>query len=1529
MFKKPIALSFLILGSLPKVLGISELGGYMSYKHDTLNKWDVFIHVYRDCRGVGLGAGGTTDLTVNFLNKSGASIGTQYATISRIQIQDISINQQGRKSPCSPQNTYATGIGTELHIYKASIDFDKSPYSTSFTNSNLYSIRFQYYKTYISSGNTLEFYLESELKVRTNSGNLIDSKNNSPEALMHQSPFHCINTGRYLPFTMQDSIDFDSLKYSLIQDKINASTTYPYSSPFSYQFPLTPYCVPPTTIKCSYNTKTNPPRGFYFDTNSAMCIFTPTKADEVSPLAIKIAEYRLIDGNIIEIGSINFKFTFFMSDQCGYNYIPSISAPNSAVFAIDKVNKISLTSSDNPFTPYQTADTTDIFIPNAPLGSTYKRATPFNKYDEGVFEWKPDEEWFGKQLQLICAVKDRPSGDHPAYVTKTVLITFRGQYSDYTLYTFLDKNNNGKKDSSEPILPNVTLGIKLSNGKSSYKTSDPNGAIKIPVFSGNKVVKTLVGSKWFNTIGFDTLKFYGKDTTFTQYLPLHSFPFIQGQLYYDINADCAKNGADFNAGGLRVFSDNSAVMSDSIGKFTIYLDTNITSINYYSKSYTDSCKNKLKYINIKLPLDTFLNAGDISIKPYFDLETGFGVGQIRRGSKFNYSISIFNNSAGNLKKYTDTNYPKLTLEYNKKLIQPTANQTNYIDSANKRITWKMADIKAHSTYTFNGSFYVHPDSLVTGDLLQFRVTIDSTFNDSNLANNAVYFKGRILGPHDPNDKTICSQDSLTPTDNAQYRIDFQNYGTDTAFQVIVIDTLSPLFDPSSLTILESSAPYNYELRGGILSVKFADIKLTDTVTSMPNSKGFFTFQVKPKSISGPTTIQNQASIYFDFEKPVPTPITQLHVIANSQIKSLKPFYCIYDSLRTTYRVNIMQGNSNCAIQLIDVKTQLPVATLDSFTNTPKELWQKRNIHIPKSVKSGYYQLLLSNNLILYPGFNETSDSFYIQNPLPAWSYNTNFCENEILIATIHKGHNGDIYLNGNKLKQTADTARATFVPNASKLSAYATTVEGCQWKDSTIIVTYPLPKTNVNAPAFTCYQSAFSISLPANLHTVYNNDSLIYSNTIDTVLNITPKSGDISLNIIETSSHSCKDSIKITIRQQPKITFKAFTPPIACSYDSIKVSLYGNYNFELYQDNKVVKQNSKPGNYHIYPNSQKPILAVATDSLNCSMLDSIPFPTKEKQYPIISTNKATICKNDSIEISFKGLPKADVYFNQNSIFSISNGSSKKWATVGNNDFALFAAGKSDSGCSFSSDTLRIKVITENINLNIHTSKTEICEYDSLELFITGMPKANIYLNQNFQFTLIENTKKYIANQTRKYTLIASQISDTGCLYESPAIEINVFAAPAKPVIYRRNDTLISSNAIHPTWLFENALISNHDTFNFIIPDNDGNYSVKSTNENGCYSISEPYKVTFASTSHNKISDLIVYPNPIYEQINIRANNTISRVVVYSASGVEIRAVETIAQKTITIQSQDLIPGQYYLRVVFQNQTEKSIRIQKY
>lgn len=132
---------------------------------------------------------------------------------------------------------------------------------------------------------------------------------------------------------------------------------------------------------------------------------------------------------------------------------------------------------------------------------------------------------------------------------------------------------------------------------------------------------------------------------------------------------------------------------------------------------------------------------------------------------------------------------------------------------------------------------------------------------------------------DPNDKAAEPVgltanhyiDSLQPID---YKIRFQNTGTDTAFTVVVRDTLSPALDIATFIPGAASHPYTYAIEGGshtVLVFTFSNILLPDSFVNEPASNGFFQFKIgqMPGNVEG-TSIDNTAAIYFDFNPPVIT-----------------------------------------------------------------------------------------------------------------------------------------------------------------------------------------------------------------------------------------------------------------------------------------------------------------------------------------------------------------------------------------------------------------------------------------------------------------------------------------------------------------------------------------------------------------------------------------------------------------------------------------------------------------------------------
>lgn len=135
----------------------------------------------------------------------------------------------------------------------------------------------------------------------------------------------------------------------------------------------------------------------------------------------------------------------------------------------------------------------------------------------------------------------------------------------------------------------------------------------------------------------------------------------------------------------------------------------------------------------------------------------------------------------------------------------------------------------------------------------------------------------VRGSYDPNDKEaypkgVCNSHFVNKNTDLEYMIRFQNVGNDTAFRVVILDTLSSLLDPTSIQPGASSHPYQFEIFGNaVLKISFPGILLPDSTTNEPASQGFVKFRISQKPDNPvDAQIKNSAAIYFDFNAPVIT-----------------------------------------------------------------------------------------------------------------------------------------------------------------------------------------------------------------------------------------------------------------------------------------------------------------------------------------------------------------------------------------------------------------------------------------------------------------------------------------------------------------------------------------------------------------------------------------------------------------------------------------------------------------------------------
>jgi len=166
------------------------------------------------------------------------------------------------------------------------------------------------------------------------------------------------------------------------------------------------------------------------------------------------------------------------------------------------------------------------------------------------------------------------------------------------------------------------------------------------------------------------------------------------------------------------------------------------------------------------------------------------------------------------------------------------------------------------------------------------VNIEPLIGDVTPTNNSANCTTLITASYDPNFKEVFQANMTqaatigTGVTELYYTVHFQNTGNDTAFNVVVRDTISNLLDLSTLEVLSASHAYTEQiLPNRTLEITFQSILLPDSFVNEPLSHGYVHYHVK--TIAGLTAgqiINNTGNIYFDFNPAIITNTTQSQVV---------------------------------------------------------------------------------------------------------------------------------------------------------------------------------------------------------------------------------------------------------------------------------------------------------------------------------------------------------------------------------------------------------------------------------------------------------------------------------------------------------------------------------------------------------------------------------------------------------------------------------------------------------------------------
>jgi Secretion system C-terminal sorting domain len=263
-----------------------------------------------------------------------------------------------------------------------------------------------------------------------------------------------------------------------------------------------------------------------------------------------------------------------------------------------------------------------------------------------------------------------------------------------------------------------------------------------------------------------------------------------------------------------------------------------------------------------------------SNNPIYDMSASLTAATaFRPGFATDVQLVLRNHGLGNgYSAVTSVTFPsdKMTIEN----IESTTNFSQDVAQSGVLRLLYVSSLYSGSKQTFNIRFRMKT-TVPIRDSITLIAKIQLIERDSTPLNNADTVRAIVIGSYDPNDKQMNpSKQILATTDKFDFLIRFQNTGTDTAFTVVVRDTLTAAWNPASLQTIAASHRYRFSMKGkGIAEWTFDNILLTDSIKNEPASHGFIRFTLQPAlppPLSIGATLSNKAAIFFDYNAPIIT-----------------------------------------------------------------------------------------------------------------------------------------------------------------------------------------------------------------------------------------------------------------------------------------------------------------------------------------------------------------------------------------------------------------------------------------------------------------------------------------------------------------------------------------------------------------------------------------------------------------------------------------------------------------------------------
>ncbi|RZK44877.1 MAG: hypothetical protein EOO94_04855, partial [Pedobacter sp.] len=313
-----------------------------------------------------------------------------------------------------------------------------------------------------------------------------------------------------------------------------------------------------------------------------------------------------------------------------------------------------------------------------------------------------------------------------------------------------------------------------------------------------------------------------------------SSPVIAGTLYYDNNSNGVRDAGENDRANVEVQSSSGlSAYSNRNGYFEVTGDTGTNVITVLAPT---------PYVSVPATATYIFHTFDTLVNNAFALQPTVSLDSLRvsivndltprPGFDFGYTVNYENVGTTVLSSNMQISYDAANLAYVDATIPG-------VTSSGGVLTVPAINTTPGDRGRFSISFTVNTTAPLGDTVLAI---VSSTVN-AGVVKDSIF--NVISGSYDPNDKNATPV--LTPAQVADgtfinYLVRFQNTGTDTAFNIVVTDTLDTRLDASSFQMLDASHPAIIKRDGRALTFEFINIQLPDSNVNEPLSHGFIKFR---------------------------------------------------------------------------------------------------------------------------------------------------------------------------------------------------------------------------------------------------------------------------------------------------------------------------------------------------------------------------------------------------------------------------------------------------------------------------------------------------------------------------------------------------------------------------------------------------------------------------------------------------------------------------------------------------------------